>query len=211
MRMSAESVPPRLVASSSFVTQQVVGRAGAKRARDSSIAPACAAADNTKLVSRSVARVGERFELVGRARIALAQAGAVDQYQATLAQTIEQLGQVRGAVDRVRGYAQQSTERVDLFLRADADAVGRHECDVACAVTQNPTSGELRDQRGLADAGRTDKRDDTAAFHPTFADGLDATCHQREREAVRFGQFHSLRQLTHELAGEIVRRPSTVN
>ena len=118
---------------------------------------------------------------------------------------IEQLGEFRGAVDRVRRYAEQPTECVNLFLRADANAVGRHDRDVARAVTQNPTSSELRDQRGLADTGRTDQRDDTTAFHPTLTDGLDAASHQREREALRFGQFHSLRQLTHQFAGEIVR------
>ena len=118
---------------------------------------------------------------------------------------IEQLGKLGRAVDRVRRHAEQATERVNLFLRADADAVRRHERDVARAVTQHPTSSELRDQRGLADAGRADQRDDTAAFHPTLADRLDATRHQREREAMRFGQLHSLRQLTHQFAGEIVR------
>ena len=50
-----------------------------------------------------------------------------------------------------------------------------------------------------------DHRDDAAAFDPTLADGFDATRHQREREAMRFGQFESLRQLRNQLAGEIVR------
>ena len=49
--IAPEIAPPRLVASSSLVSTQVVGCAAAKRVTASSIAPACAAADNTKVVS----------------------------------------------------------------------------------------------------------------------------------------------------------------
>src|SRR6185503_1831988 len=157
-----------------------------------------------KTALEAVTRVGESLQFGREARIALAQAGAVDQYETAFADVIERLGQLACSIDRVCGDAEQSAECVNLLLRADADAVRRDQREIARAVTQNPTSGELRDQRRLADAGRTDQRDDTAAFHPALANGLDATSHQREREALRFGQLHSLRQLTHELASEIV-------
>ena len=205
MRISAESVPPRLVASSSFVTQHVVGRAAAKRSSDCFDRASLCSGGQDEARLEAIARIRKCLELARETRIALAQAGAVDQHQATLANVIEQLGELGRAVDRVRRHAEQATECVNLFLRADADAVGRHERDVARAMTQDPASSELRDQRGLADAGRTDHRDDAAAFHPALADGLDATSHQREREALRFRQFHPLRQLAHQFAGEIVR------
>ena len=48
-------------------------------------------------------------------------------------------------------------------------------------------------------------------LHPALADRLDATSDQCEREAMRFGQLHSLRQLAHQLAGEIVRETEHVN
>ncbi len=93
---------------------------------------------------------------------------------------------------------------MNLLLRADADAVRRDEREIAGAVTQNPAGSEFRHERRLADACRADECDDTAAFDPTLADRLDATSHQCEREALCFRQLHSLRQLTDELAGEIM-------
>ena len=60
----------------------------------------------------SLARVGESFELGCEARVALAQAGAVDENQTTLADMIEQLGKLAGSVDRVCRNAEQSAERV---------------------------------------------------------------------------------------------------
>src|SRR5690606_41417842 len=54
--MSIDNDPPRLVASSSFVSTQLRGCAGAYRSTASSIAPACEAADTTSEVSnRSIA------------------------------------------------------------------------------------------------------------------------------------------------------------
>ncbi len=95
---------------------------------------------------------------------------------------------------------------MNLFLRADADGVRRDQRDVTSAMTHHPASGELRNQRGLADAGRTDQRDHTAAVHPTLTRRFDLAREQGQRQTIRFGQFETRRHLRDNFGRELLRQ-----
>jgi hypothetical protein len=110
----------------------------------------------------------ERCELARKVRIALTQAGRIDQDQLAVIELIDEISQLLGAFHCIRRCTEQSTERVNLFLRADAHAIGRDQSELARTVAQHPTRRELRQQSRLADARWTYERNDSAGVEPSL-------------------------------------------
>src|SRR5690606_24146655 len=77
-------------------------------------------------------------------------------------QRAEQALELRGSARLTNGHAENRAVRVELALRTDAERVGRDQREGLAAVTQAVPRGELRDRRGLADAGRADEREHAA-------------------------------------------------
>ena len=128
-------------------------------------------------------------------RIARAGARGVDQHE-LLAATARPAVRAAPATsyDVVRGDAEQASQHVHLFVRADAHRVGRHQRDAARAVTQHPARGELGEQRGLAGAGGTGEGDAAAGLEPAIAGDLHGARDGREREAARRGEIRGWRE-----------------
>ncbi len=148
-------------------------------------------------------RISELLQLVFKFGIALAESRGVDQDQSPIRESCQQWHEFASTLDCIGRHAQQTAQGVDLFGRANAHRVGRHQRDIARSMLHYPARRELGQQRGLADTRRTHQRHHATLSQPGVFYGFDAPGQQRQHQALCFAQFEIRRDLGDQLRGQI--------